>query len=269
MPHELVMRLQVERQEEPLQQQKAMLEEFKQAEADVLNKLVLADSFGSQVTEVPNWELAAFHVRGSSVDSAAEIRGDWQPALVTPTTHGLQLRNFIMRTKRVVYLKSIACEVKLSVRLVGDATLWVITRAAGVKDPDGMVCKVKKEQDTQRVFLTFGAHVGPHNEFKFFKRQELPELAEHNEEALAQDFVDLKMTLIDNGDDRVFVSAATSARRGLNMTCNKFIPNFRDCHLMLAGSGDSVLLNYVALRQIERIESTFRPAEYQECCSLL
>lgn len=268
-PQERIMRVQTERQRQPLNEQRQLHEEFKKLESSSLNKLILADTFSKQSAEFSNWEYATFHVGGVGVDSTAEIKGNWMPANFSPSLHGLQTRYIILRSRSALQLKSIACEVRMSIRLVGDSTFWIITRAAGVKDPAGMVCKVRKEQDTQRVFLIFGGHVGANNEFKFFKKQEFPEIAEANEEALTHDYVDLKMTLIDNGDDKVFVSASTSNRRIVSMSCNKFIPNFRDNSLLLAGSGDSVLLKNISVRQIERVDSAIRSTGHYECCNLL
>lgn len=125
-----------------------MHEEFRRVEQEVLHKIVMADTFSKQNTEYPDWEFSNFHVGGSGIDSTAEIKGNFMPANFSPSMQGLQLKYMILRSKCLVYLKSIACEIKLSIRLSGDSTLWIITRAAGVKDPDGMVCKVRKEQDT-------------------------------------------------------------------------------------------------------------------------
>lgn len=191
------------------------------------------------------------------------------PANFQPTLHGLQIRSLILKSKPSLSLKSIACEIKIHFRLIGDSTLCIISRGAGVKDPDAVVCKIKKEQDSQRVFLIFGGNVGPNNEFKFFKKQEFPEISDLAEEAVVQDFVDMKMTMIDNGDDRVFVSAAISNKRVVSMSCNKFIPTFRETQLMLAGSGDSVLLKNISARQIERVDTVLRPTNHYECCSIL
>jgi hypothetical protein len=85
--------------------------------------------------------------------------------------------------------------------------LWIITRGSGIRDPDAVICKITKEAESQRVFLIFGAAVGPQNSFKFFKRQEIPELEEVSEEALQNDCLDLKLDFIDNGDDKVFVQS--------------------------------------------------------------
>jgi len=268
-PQELVMRIQTERQIQPLNDQKDFFQEFRRQESHLLNKLIIAETFSKQVSEYDDWEFANFYPGGAGTENAAEIRGNWMPSNFHASTHGLQLRSLILRSRPTLTLKSIAAEIKLSFRLAGESTFWVITRGSGVRDPDAMVCKVKKEQDSQRVFLIFGANVGPNNEFKFFKKQEFPEINEPNEECLIQDYTEMKMTLVDNGDDRVFVSAVISNKRVVNMSCNKFIPSFREQHLFLAGSGDSVLVRNVAVRQIERVESAFRPSNHYECCDLL
>ena len=64
-----------------------------------------------------------------------------------------------------IYLKSITREIKISLRFnfVGDYSCRWHQR------PDEMVYKLRKEQDTKRVFLMFDGIVSLHNEFKFFK----------------------------------------------------------------------------------------------------
>ena len=58
----------------------------------------------------------------------------------------------------------------------------------------------------------------------------------------------MKLSVIDNGDDKVFISAAISKKRAVSMSCNKFIPCFEPSHLMIGGSGDSTLLKNVTVR---------------------
>ena len=146
--------------------------------------------------------------------------------------------------------------------------LWIMTRGAGVRDPDSVVIKIKKEHDSQRVFLIFGANVGVHNEFRFFKKQELPDIGEAGDDNIMQDFVELKLTVIENGDDRVFVTVMASNKRVMNMSCNKYIPCFRDSCIFLAGSGDSVLIKNFSARQIERVQYEISQNPHPECCSI-
>lgn len=261
-PQEVYMRKQQERQEKPLQYQKENYGEFLKSESQLLNKIIITDTFSKQSTEYDSWEIASFYP-GSS-DNPTEIRGNWLPANVEPTLNGLQLRSQILRSKPTIHLNSISCELKISFRLLGDSTLWIITRSSGVKDPDAVICKIKKEQETQRVFLIFGANIGRANEFKFFKKQEFPDFFKAGDE-LAQDYVDMKLRFIDNGDEKVFVRAMRGKDLSIEMSCDKYIPCFRDTHIMLAGSGDSVLLKNFTARQVARTHGRPNMNRY-ECC---
>ena len=147
-----------------------------------------------------------------------------------------------------------AIEVKSSFRLVGDSTLWIISRSNDIADSNAVICKIRKEADSQRIFLLFGSAVGYNGEFKFFKKQEIPTLNDFTTEALLEDYVDIKLKYVDNGDDRVMVQGAISGhqKRLINMVCSMFIPVFDLTKLMLAGSGASILMKQISLRFIER-----------------
>ena len=202
-----------------------------------------------------------------SLESPTEIRGDWSPVKIESGAQGLQLRSNIIRSTKKIALSSIACEFKLSFRLIADSTLWILSRGIGVRDPNAVICKIKKEQDNQRVFLIFGANIGKNYEFKFFKKQEFPEISKLGEETL-QDYVDLKMKFIDNGDDKVFVKAILGKDRSVEMSCDKYIPCFQDTQVMVAGSGDSVLLKNFSARQIARLQGRPNLSRY-ECCTVM
>jgi hypothetical protein len=263
-PQEVYMRSQLDRQSHPLQQQKESFSYYNSQEKPLINKLLLADCFEVPSNSFPSWETASFYP-GSS-DTPTEVRSEFFPVNTDNTPFGLQLRSVIIRTTHTVRLASIACELKLSFRLTGDSTLWIITRGTSVRDPDAVVCKIKKELDNQRVFLIFGANIGRTNEFKFFKKQEFPEMYRGGEELL-QDYVDMKIRFVDNGDEKVLVEATLGKDKRIEMGCDKFIPCFRETQVFVAGSGDSVLLRNASLRQIARTEN--RPVQNRyECCRL-
>lgn len=55
-----------------------------------------------------------------------------------------------------------------------------------------------------------------------------------------------------------------------HMSCNKFIPNLTDSHVMIAGSGDSVFLKNVAVKHVERcIGTVVRNTTHHECCDII
>ena len=259
------MKIQVDRQQAPMQEQKLILDDMKILEAGLINKIVIIDSFSSLSSDHIDWEFSNFYTNDNKPN---EIRGDWLPANLQSFSHGLQLRSLILKSKPTISLRSIGCEMRIAVRLSGDSVLWIMTRGSGIRDPDSVIIKIKKEQDSQRIFLIFGANVGKDNQFRFFKKQELPDIGDAGEDWIMQDFVELKLTVIDNGDDRVFVTAMTSNKRVINMSCNKYIPCFRDSHIFIAGSGDSVLIKNFSARQIERIFSEFSPPVHYECCQI-
>ena len=144
-------------------------------------------------------------------DPAPNIKGNWEPAVLRNIGKGgLQIRSQILRTKQDLNLRSLAIEVKSAFRLLGDSTLWIISRSSEVTDPNAVICKIRKEADSQRIFLLFGSAVGQNGEFKFFKKQEIPTLNDFTTEALLEDYVDIKLKYVDNGDDRVMVQGAIS-----------------------------------------------------------
>lgn len=262
-PQEIFMRRQLERQTDPLKrQQDNFLVKLKE-ERHLVNKIILSDTFGKQSSQYDSWEIAEFY--SGSVDSPTEVRGNWMPVNLELSVNGLQLRSSILKSKPTIALQSLACEFKISFRLVGDSTFWIITRGSGVKDPDIVICKIKKEQDSQRVFLIFGANIGKQNDFKFLKKQEFPEISMTSDEVY-NDFVDMKIKFIDNGDDRVFIKAILGKDKNIEITCDKYIPCFKETNIMLAGSGDSVLLKYFSARQIERVAGKSKTRH--ECCQI-
>ena len=264
-PQEMIMKIQLDRQQAPIQEQKIILEDMKKIEASLINKIVIIDSFSTQSQDHSDWEFSNFYTNETKSN---EVRGQWLPANLQSFSHGLQLRSLILKSKPTLSLRSIACEMRISVRLAGESVFWIMTRGAGVRDPDSAVIKIKKDQDSQRVFLIFGANVGKHHEFRFFKKQELPDIGEAGDENIMQDYVELKLTIIENGDDRVFVTAMASNKRVMNMSCNKYIPSFRDSCIFIAGSGDSVLIKNFSARQIERVQYEFSQNPHPECCSI-
>jgi len=206
-PQEMIMQIQRDRQVVPLQEQFELFTIWREEERDQLNKILLADTFTSAAQRLEKWEQARFYPGGAEFGPAPDIRSQWSELVSEVSPHGLQISRVVLRAKPPISLRALACDLKLAFRLRGNSTLWVITRGSGIRDSDAVICKITKEAESQRVFLIFGAAVGPQNSFKFFKRQEIPELEEVSEEALQNDSLDLKLDFIDNGDDKVFVQS--------------------------------------------------------------
>ena len=275
-PQEMIMQIQRDRQVVPLQEQFELFSIWREEEKEQLNKMLLADTFTSPTQRMEKWEQARFYPGGGEFGPAPDIRSQWADLMGEMSPQGLPISRVVLRAKPPVSLRALACDLKLAFRLRGSSTLWIITRGSGIRDPDAVICKISKEAESQRVFLIFGAAVGPQNSFKFFKRQEIPEMEDVSEEALQNDSLELKLDFIDNGDDKVFVQSRGNTQtvkgppnRDLNMTCNQYIPCTRLTQVMLAGDGDSVELKHVSIKQVERVAMVQASARHVECCQML
>lgn len=53
------------------------------------------------------------------------------------------------------------------------------------------------------------------------------------------DYLDLKIVVLDNGNDKLIVKVFTNHIQECDpMVCDLYIPTLRDTHPMIAGSGD-------------------------------
>lgn len=263
-PQEMYIHQQKERQKGPIIKQ---IEEFSKnslIELELANKFIAKDLFVSSDQQMENWELASFSP--GSLEKPCDIHSKFFKLHLESNEKGLQIKNQVIRLKKEIHLLTLACEIKIKFELVGDSTFWILSRNSNIRGPEVAICKFKKEMDSQRVFVIFGANIGKNNEFKFFKKQEIPEVIREEVEG-SPDSVELKVKFIDNGDDRVFLKAIMGKNRNVHMSCDKYIPNFSDSSLMLAGSGESIYLKSCSVKHITRIRSKSRPSRF-ECCQV-
>lgn len=191
----------------------------------------------------------------------------WRPAQFVVTSFGIQLCGVALQLARPIHLKSLALEVRISLRLKGESIFWLTTRGKGLEDPEAMVCRLLKEEDSQRMFIELGALIGPDQVFRYFKRQEIPARKDASEEALACDFTHLKLHLVDNGDNRVFVQLREGSRPQRS-SCASFIPCLEPTQLTLLGSGESVEISTVKVNYTDRLRGQSSSQANKECCSL-
>lgn len=149
---------------------------------------------------------------------------------------------------------------------------WICTRGAGIRDPNTAICLISKEINSNATFISLGGPIGAQQEFKFFKKTQIPEV-EVSEEALLEDYQDIHIRYFDNGDDKIQVSAYIEAKtkKFCYLNSDKFIPWLHPTNLMLAGSGMSAILKSVMIKQTHRqmeLDTTNRDPNCQCSCSL-
>lgn len=254
---------QTEKQLSVLNDQSQYYSDWLQAERKLIDRIVINESFkGGRVSD--NWEGASFVLH----DTASEIKGRWTQFNGLCGESGLYLSNRIIRYKEPITLKSLALEIKMTVRLAFNSEIWLVTRGSGVKDPNSAIVRISKESEVDGIFIVFGSPIGPDSDFVFFKRQQIPdENYDPNE-----DFTNLEVKIKDNGDDRVYVAVSlVNAHRTVFQTyCNKFIPSLVENKVLIAGSGKSVILESIELQQRERSCSSvvIDTSKRQQCCNV-
>lgn len=256
----------MERQRQPLLYQRDRFSNWLRKDLKFANKIIIADTFTEQVQDYINWEYTSFYPGWTGHELAVEARGDWVPANFHCSKHGLQIRSLILRSKEEMNLRALSCKIRCTVRLGGESTVWFMTRGSLSNDETAIV-KIRKEQNSHRVFIIFGGPVGPNNEFRFFKKLEIPDTKDVMDDGYITDTTELKLTLVDFGDDKISVQVSSKNGFSTSNVCNRYIPVFHSFPLLVAGSGDSVVLKYIAVQTKHRTEAPeYRSRDHYECC---
>ena len=92
-------------------------------------KYVLFEDFTEQKRVEENlWDYANFNPGGSYDNPCPEIMNDWNASKLTGSSKGLLIRSQAIKTTDVVNLRSMAVEVNVKGRLVGNSMFWIFTR---------------------------------------------------------------------------------------------------------------------------------------------
>mmetsp|Transcript_42687 Transcript_42687/g.49055 ORF Transcript_42687/g.49055 Transcript_42687/m.49055 type:complete len:339 (+) Transcript_42687:75-1091(+) len=275
---EYIMYDQRQKQAKPLEKQKQNYETWQKTDGQLIGKIVAYENFAKNPLQ-SEWEFANFYPGDDEDMPTPQITGEWERANLAATPKGIQIRSILVRPRLRVSLRSLASDVRISFRLGGESSLWIFSRCCGHDiDRRTAIVKIQKEQDDQKkLFVSFGSAVGegdvPVKYFKFFKKQQIPPVSEFSSEAILEDFIDVKLRLIDNGDEKIIAQTAVSEpnKRRLNMVCNTFIPVMDPSYVMFAGSGNSVYIKNISIKQCARdhsIKSGFAE-NHIECCNML
>lgn len=106
------------------------------------------------------WEYANFSA-GKSIDMPdPKVCSQWDKRhKLDVSASGLLIRDLIIKTCQTVRLRSLGAKMHIRGRLVGGSSLWLFTRvtgSTGQMEERKPICVIKKEVDSQRVFVIFG-----------------------------------------------------------------------------------------------------------------
>ena len=83
--------------------------------------------------------------------------------------------------------------------------------------------------------------------------------------------MDIKFSLTDNGDDKVYLEVFLSNDKKIVNVCSLYTPQLEPSRLMIGGLGHSVYIKELSLRQVNRkdeVKSGFvsHSQEREDCC---
>lgn len=100
--------------------------------------------------------------------------------------------------------------------------------------------------------------------------------------AVWNDYIDFKILVNDNGDDRASLTVYLNERKSLEIPCSMFLPYFDPAKIMFAGSGSGTYLKQIRITQTNQVAGAFshdqslfginnakvKGREHFECCSI-
>ena len=215
------------------------------------------------------WHVADFKVEGE-YDITCEIVSDWSPIPSTPSSKGFELSSKILKPKVSIKLRSLACDFKIKVRMIGDSSLFLISRNCGFIEDSSPVIKISRDTSLKGLFAMFGTIDSSTNRFYFMKQVQIPE--DTKLQPIDKNYKDLEITFNDNGDSRIHLSVSSFGKYNpINQFftfSNTFIPYFDKSKFLIGANGESVLLKKISIQQRERNNNKIHERP-QDCCCLI
>lgn len=259
-------RLDAEKRSNFLKFQSENLAAWRKQELKYLGKFLIIQNFAETAPE--RWHEAVFKVEGE-YDITCEITSDWESIPQQINLKGFELSNKILKPKVNIRLKSLACDFKLRVRLVGDSSLFLISRNNGFIESTSPVIKLCRDTSLKGLFAMFGTIDTVSNRFYFMKQVQIPE--DLKKQPAQKNYKDLEITFNDNGDSRIHLSISSFGKYNpisqFFTFCDTFIPYFDKSKLLIGACGESVLLKSVSVQQRERNCNKIQERA-QDCCCL-
>lgn len=258
--HHVAIQSQQERSSIKVSEQLERYQEWKLLDAHLVGRYVVSENFTTTSRHFPNWQYA----------DVSETPLSWTPFTTASSSEGVALTNAVIRPISEIDLRSLGLEIKARFTLIGDSAVWITTRTKDPREVDAVVCKISKDAESQRIFVTLGSNLDIANEFMFFRKQEIPETVKQRHSA--NDSTDIKLTFRDNGDAHlsVTVSVNEDPEREVTMSCNKFVPKLSSASAFICATGHRVVLKFASLKYTERLSSSqVKATHHEECCCLI
>jgi hypothetical protein len=241
---------------------------WRKKELKYLGKFLIIHNFVEHNFE--RWEQADFSVRGD-YDVSCDIVSNWEKITSEQSAKGFELANKIIRPKCKVHLKSLACDVKIRVKLRGDSCIFIVSRSTGFIESSSPVVKIMRDTSLKGLFAVFGTVDMMTRKFNYLKHVQIPEDVQI--QPIEKNYNELEIAFNDNGDARVHLMVNSYGKfcpiKQFLTFCDMFVPCFEKSRILVGGSGDSVKIKHFSLQQRERNNNKNHERPQDCCCRII
>lgn len=246
-------------------QEKFYLEWMKE-DLQLLGRNLFVQHFNSE-SIMDEWKVKGFHEEGD-YDFYCNFIGGWKNFDLEQSDEGLRLKGHALKIPVALNLRCLALDIKFRINLSQHSSFYIFLRVVDSVSYETPVLKIVKDANLRGLFFVF-AHLDPDtNKFKFIKQNQVPESHTAGEEDR-----ELEIGIIDNGNDRVFVSVSSyggkTSIKNSNFTCSGFLPETRESFIWIAGIGNGVVVRNLKMQYRERVLPKANPKKSPDCVCIV
>jgi hypothetical protein len=258
------------KQSEVLKYQNQMFSEWRALELKYQGKFLLIHNFVEQLCD--GWKVADFSVVGD-YDVNCEVKSDWIAVPKQAYPLGFELNSKIILPRPNIRLRSLACDLKMRIKLVGDSTFIIVSRSPGTIEDYSTVTKITRDTSLKGLFVMFGYIESISHKFFYNKQVQIPE--DYSLKSEDSNFDELEILFSDNGDSRIYLSVSSIGEnksiKQFATFCDNFMPYIdkSKSKILIGGNGESVALKYISIQQRERHKNKPPVRDKECCCSII
>jgi hypothetical protein len=249
-----------------VREQEKCYNEWIRNDSQFMGQQLLAQSFDTH-SDLSDWKQRGFHEEGD-YDFYCTFIGDWENFSLAAEDSGLQLKGRALQVPIQANLRSLALDLKFRLTLTLHSSFYIFLRVINSVTYETPVLKIVKDANLKGIFFVF-AHLDPESgKFKFIKQNQVPENV-----GTSDDVKELEIGIIDNGNDRVFVSVSSCGNgncvKKSNFTCSGFLPEFGQTSVWIAGIGNGVVVKQLSIQYRERIVAKTHSKKSPDCVCII
>lgn len=243
--------------------QNSLLNEWLMEDSHLKNSYLLIQSFRRSDSSGNIWQSKNFLEEGD-YDFHCYFQGSWVNSTEECKEEGLNLSGKAITYPIKLQLRALAVEIKIRLKLTFHSSFYIITRVQNELLTSTPVIKILKDANLRGIFLVFGSIHPVTHKFSFIKQNQIPEISGNSDE-----YRELEIEVIDNGDDKIFVSVSSFGKvqtvRPVSFCCPGFVPMLKESQVYFAAYGDGTVIKSLSMQYKERICQKSKPKRSPEC----